>query len=143
MTWKFIKDICDKCDLTNSDLPMDVIIKTRKDSTERKYQKWKSKVGEVNLYEKVFGNSDLDVVLRLNDFPYNFESSIVHYVVWLNPSQTKYPFGPRMDQTLLDRVVSDVRLKQANIKGILHYRNAPDNRTIHSINHYHLLVKIK
>ena len=139
MTWEFIKEICDRCDRDNSDLPICSIDQTRSDIIENKYKEWKLSVGENYLYDKIFGNNNYDAVLRLNDFPYNFETDIIHYVVWLRPSRNKYKFTPRMDKSLLDKISEQLNNNDINNLDMIHFRNTPNNRTINSIDHYHLL----
>jgi hypothetical protein len=141
ITWDVIQNICDKCETENSDLPIDLNINVRSDDILRKYRDWKLKSSEIDLIKGIFGNNDLDNVILLNDFPYNFEKGIYHYVVWLRPGQTSYNFTSRMDSKLLGIVKDYFSNNSSDNRVIGHFRNNPIIRTINTIDHYHVIVK--
>lgn len=141
MTWKFIKQICDRCDEENVDIHKESI-SHRSDIISKKYSDWKQNAGENGLFDMLFNSDGNNIVIRKNDFPYNFEEGIIHYVVWIHPSQTVYNFTPRMDNILLSYVVKQLNNIHSDIKGIVHFRNSSDNRTINGIAHYHVIIKV-
>ncbi len=140
-TWKFIKQLCDKCEEENIDLPIDSKVNIRKKSVSKKYSEWKQNNNERELYHRLFNDNALDIVLKQNDFPYNFEEGVAHYVVWLKPDQTRYNFYPRIDINLLDYVANELNKIYDNFE-LIHFRNKPNGRTIRTIDHYHILIKI-
>ena len=83
-----------------------------------------------------------NIVIRLNDFPYNFECGLIHYVVWIRPHQINYKVGPRMDQELLGIVYKEIKTLEPNMIEMVHFRNHENLRTIETIDHYHVIVKI-
>ena len=161
ITWDTIKKICNDCELNNSDLlSIEGFTKYRSTEVDKLYNQWKEQVGESYLLSQLFNNitvtdrnhdptisnNNNNYILRINDFPYNFEAGIEHYVLWLNPSRNhnptfgmsvnKYIYTPRMDPTLLDEIKQlfpDCEL--------VHFRNSSAIRTVNSIDHYHIIVK--
>lgn len=141
--WEYIKDICNICDETQGDLEGDLLNNNRRPEVNIAYEKWKQEGKKKTLVATIFGQTKSPVVVRLNDFPYNFEDNIVHYVVWLRPHQTVYDFEPRMTQELSDWVNQEIKMKEENnIIEVIHFRNSPELRTIDTINHYHALARI-
>ena len=144
ITWVMIKRLCAECEIRQTDFPLDIFNNTRTKEIQESYDRWKVDVGEGGLFNLVFGNNDMDVIIRLNDFPYTLESTIIHYVIWLRPGQNKYNFNPRMDKTLLDYIYSTLEgIHDINDDNMVYFRNASRYRTINSINHYHLMINIK
>ena len=52
----------------------------------------------------IFGSNKDDLILILNDFPYNLEKSIIHYIAWLRPGQTTYRFEYKLEDDLLTKI---------------------------------------
>ena len=144
ISWSYISEICQQCSINNTDLPIEFNINVRTEQMEQKYKKWKQTVGETNLFNMVFLNaSDQKFILRPNDFPYDFEENIIHYILWFHPKQNKYKYRPRLTKDLEELVYQKLRIVHPNVVSIIHYRNPPSNRSIQSIKHYHILLKIK
>ena len=139
INWDFVKSIFEQH--KNQNFPMEVIHKSRKDSVERAYNEWKLKNTETTLYDKIFSNIKEDFVIRLNDFPYNLEENVLHYIVWLNPNQTKYNYNSVIDKNLLNKIKT-VLYNKHEIVDMIYFRNKSIHRTIKTINHYHVLVKV-
>ncbi len=141
VTWDILQKLVNVCEEENIDFPMGILKETRTDEIQAAYDQWKQTVGENGLFYKIFGTSEYDIVIRLNDFPYNLELDLIHYVVWLRPNQTGHPFGSRMDSILLEPVTK-ILCELHDIVDIIHFRNAPKYRTINTIDHYHVMVRL-
>ena len=140
--WTYIKRLCNECDLYNTDLsPDDVFERTRSVEVIEKYREWKLNTKDSWLYNNLFDDNTEIVQIRENDFPYLFESSVVHYVVWLRPGQEQYQYGPRMDTELLEWVREKIYSDYGNVD-FVHFRNEINLRTVPTIDHYHVVVNL-
>ena len=132
-----MKSLCDICDRDFCDFPsVEDVPRERLPEVREKYIEWKQNIGETGLFKILFADYR-DIVVRKNDFPYYFEEGIEHYVVWLHPEQTKYKYTPRMDRVMIDEVKTTIGCDYE----IIHFRNTPVDRTIGSIEHYHILIR--
>ena len=139
ISWKYIDDVCKKCELNQSDFPMD-LVNNRSREVHDNYIKWKREVGENGLFNMLFKNNDV-VVIRKNDFPYNFEEGILHYVIWLRPNQDECSFDSRMEPNLINYAVKQLKKIHGTIE-MVHFRNNSKYRTVYTINHYHVIIRL-
>ncbi len=156
ISWEHIKNICDQCHENTSDLDADLLHTNRTPQVVSNYKKWKEEGSSNILYDCIFNptphqptnqptnqsNQPNPTVLRLNDFPYNFESGILHYVLWLRPNQKEYRLGSRIGPKLGLWVDNKLKLNHPNYITFVHFRNSPKLRTIDFINHYHVIVRL-
>ena len=148
ISWKRIKYICDKCNQENIDIFDDGDdIRRRTPEIAQKYEEWKNiQHNEDVLSNFLFDNTDDNIILIENDFPYDFESTdsyeIKHYVAWLRPHQDLYEFTSRMSDDLLNIIKEKLNKDLNNTIDIIYFRNNFDGRSVRSIPHYHVIVKI-
>lgn len=135
-SWDFIKLICNHCENHNVDLSGKIFENYyRTPEVKAKYEQWKQE--NRKLLDTLFSDNQ-SITIRLNDFPYHFETGIAHYVVWLNPlffNPTKIP--PRMNKIVKDYVNNYFKNNEW-----VHFRNEPNYRTISYIPHYHVINHI-
>jgi hypothetical protein len=85
------------------------------------------------LFQKYF-NDDAPYKFDINFFPYNIEDDISHYILWLNPTC----FKSVEDENNTAKKLIDDKFKD---KTYFYGANAPSNKSVHSITHYHIFVK--
>ena len=68
-------------------------------------------------------------IIKLNDFPYNVEDNIIHYVLWLNDI---YP----------NNIIQDIINQEfKGYQSVIWWVNAENIRSIKNIYHAHVFVK--
>ena len=73
--------------------------------------------------------------LQLNKFPYDLEKNIVHCVLWLNPIiQKSFIHNKKFIYTILKKYIPN--------KPFLFHMNLPKNRSINTIPHYQVFIKM-
>ena len=73
--------------------------------------------------------------LQLNKFPYDLEKNIIHCVLWLNPIiQDKFINNKKFIYTILKKYIPN--------KPFLFHMNLPENRSINTIPHYQVFIKM-
>lgn len=73
--------------------------------------------------------------LQPNKFPYYLEKNIQHYVLWLNPAlKSKFIHNQKFIKSILKEYISD--------KEFIYYMNSYENKSIKSIPHYQVFIKI-
>ena len=77
---------------------------------------------EIDLYNRIFGNTDRSWVIMKNEYPYNFIDNTLHYVVWFKNG------------------IKDEILYHLEKLGCIYYENIDSKKTIKSIRHIHLFV---
>jgi hypothetical protein len=79
------------------------------------------------LHSTLFSDQNYrDYNLRLNDFPYNMEETISHYILWINPTSKSLPVKS---------------IIQSKFKNFIYFMNVPKNRSVMEIPHYHIFTK--
>ena len=86
---------------------------------------------EKNLFERLFGNNNEDIIMNVNAYPINFGPGLKQYVIWIRNADQ----NPGIDY--VEKYVSGLC---SNMDYIV-YINKPEFRTIDSILHYHLVIK--
>ena len=108
---------------------------TRKYEIQKAYDNEKKNIGN---YDKYLLNTYLNnqlYNLQLNKFPYDLEKNIIHYVLWLNPIiQESFIHNRKFIYTILKKYIPD--------KPFLFHMNLPENRSIKSIPHYQVFIKM-
>ena len=140
-SWDFIKEICNYCETYNIDLPEESFnYYYRSPEVDSEYKRWKQE--KHNLLNTLFSDNQ-GVSVRPNDFPYHFESGLIHYIVWLNPNYfDPDKISPRMTKIVKDYVTNVFNISSNNYEWV-YFRNSPNNRTISYIPHYHVVVKLQ
>ena len=73
--------------------------------------------------------------LQLNKFPYDLEKNIIHCVLWLNPIiQESFIHNRKFIYTILKKYIPD--------KPFLFHMNLSQNRSVKSIPHYQVFIKM-
>ena len=86
------------------------------------------------LQMTLFGNQDsCDYNYRLNDFPYNTEETITHYILWINPKSYQ-----KTSREVKSIIRGKVKVKNMNV---IYFMNVPKNRSVMDIPHYHIFTK--
>ena len=104
----------------------------RTESVELDYSVYRNSLpNDYNYHEYIFNeNNTTNYVIKLNDFPYNVEDKIVHYVLWL----------PHINYThnAIQEIINE------EFKGytkVVWFVNSPELRSIKTIYHVHVFVK--
>lgn len=108
----------------------------RNKETQTKYSDYLNSFKNIDNYlvNLLFKNNE-EFVLRLNDFPYDCENNIEHFVLWINPNlniQTK-------------DIINYINVYINNIgkqnKDIIYFENLTKDKSIKSIRHFHLFKR--
>jgi len=78
-----------------------------------------------NLYK------DRSWIITKNKFPYDIDDQVVHLLIWLNPNKTP---SEQEIRKYLHQLVGD---------DYIMFKNTLDKKSIPSVDHFHLFVKIK
>lgn len=104
-----------------------------------KYEKFRKNISDINDYlnSKLFSNEKL-LVFKKNDFPYKFNDKILHYLIWINPIIKK--INKKKLTSFLSKKL--LELDESVLDYIL-FKNNIVNKSVESIEHYHVLLKVK
>lgn len=100
-----------------------------------KHRKWMktSKLDIKSYITKKFNLEENGIVFVENEFPYNCEDSIKHFVIWISDTFT-------YNLKFLDQFIQKkIKTKYTDSKYIF-YKNIPQNNSIGCVNHYHVFV---
>ena len=103
----------------------------RTDATVRRYRRHLAKTSSDGdpgwiLHHQLFGDNWAPAVLTRNDFPYDVEPDVEHYVVWFrSPKHPPINWGGLLPPG----------------SKYVHFENCTKNRSIKAISHHHLFVK--
>ncbi len=129
ITWEELIGIRTQCFRMKTGIPG---ILQRSPEIQLRYIAYKASFDAQKFAEGLFANSSNK--LRLNDFPYNLEPGIEHWVLWVkDPRQWQVELTPGLVEFLDQHFGVD----QEWI-GLV---NNPENRTVTSIPHYHIFVR--
>jgi len=111
----------------------------RNNKINKKYQKHIKKIKDrninVNEYisNKYFTNKeyDSDWVFVPNNFPYNLENGINHYLIWINPYKLK------LSEIDIDRVI----IENLGNKEYYYFENLNCNKSVNKVQHVHVFFK--
>ena len=111
---------------------------SRSEETTLKYEKFRQDIPNIYdyLYSHLFSKGEI-LVFKKNDFPYKFDSNILHYIIWINPSIKK--INKKKIINFLTKKLSE--LDQSILDYIL-FKNNIVNKSVESIEHYHVLIKV-
>tara|TARA_B100001758_G_C18096424_1_gene446109 strand:+ start:242 stop:631 length:390 start_codon:yes stop_codon:yes gene_type:complete len=100
---------------------------------EEKYNLYKSnsKFLKTRIKDKLFSQYQPYNIIK-NLYPYNWKNAI-HYIMWINPKYDNFYDNKRIVDIL------NIKFKGKNIKI---WENEYINRSIPSIKHFHLILKI-
>ena len=84
-----------------------------------------------------------------NTYPYNFESGILHYLLWINPkyynnnTSRNVAFKQKMNNRsyVQDIVVSFLNKNFLDREYVI-FQNAIENKSIPAIEHFHILIRV-
>lgn len=107
----------------------------RSEKTLLEYTKFKGKNYDINnyIYSKYLENTNYS--LQENDFPYETESNMKHYVLWINKS-----FEKNISQNLLKCIIKQ-KMIELNFDDFLFFENHTSIKTIPGILHYQVFFK--
>ncbi len=115
-----IKELIDKNHICKIQMP-------RKKEILNNYKKFRETL-DYEAFEKIIFNSNKSYSIRKNDFPYDIEPNISHYILWIKDESL----------SIEDIIFSSFKIDKK--ENILWYRNLPENRSIKSIIHYHIFI---
>lgn len=112
---------------------------SRSEETTLKYEKFRKNISNINdhLISKLFSNGDL-LVFKKNDFPYKFDTNIIHYLIWINPNFKK--INKKKIINFLSKKL--LELDESVLDYIL-FKNNIVNKSVECIEHYHVLIRVK
>ena len=134
---------------------------TRTEACQKKYDKYLSDTchfDEEMLKQKIMKNLVIDnkrsfgiknkFVFRENNYPYNFGNN-KHYLLWVHPDCEKDIKDRLTKKTFLNEVIDDIlltyhnQLNELQRKERLLFRNAMVNKSVPSIEHFHVIFKME
>lgn len=129
--WSFIKS------KINGDDNMFKFSRTK--DVEERYSRFRSNVTNVfqHLMESLFQN-DEEIVFKENDFPYKFDCKILHYIIWINPNNKKKITKNGINKYLCKKLLE----LDTSFTDYILFKNNPINKSVETIDHYHVLIKI-
>ena len=115
----------------------------RTQEVQKKYIEFKSTIPNVynHLVETLFRKNEM-MVFKENDFPYKFncdKDSIKHYLLWINP-KNKRKIKIKNIQSFVSKKILEFDF---NIIDYIIFRNNIVNKSVETIDHYHLLFRVK
>jgi hypothetical protein len=111
---------------------------TRDKSVLEKYLTHKESI--VNLYDylmKLLFKNGEKIVIKENDYPYKLPNKIKHFLIWIHPNKN---YTHSTVENFLKNFIEEN--KDLNIKDYILFRNNIVNKSIETIEHYHILFKI-
>ena len=129
LSWRFLRQF-------NENNPPTISL-GRKKEVEDKYSKFRENVKKkygstANYLEQTLFSKNEPFILKLNDFPYNTQSNIYHYLLWINPKYNSH-FNNKNIKEKLDIFFG---------KNYIFFKNNTNNMSIKSIIHYHIFIRI-
>ena len=98
----------------------------RKDNIQKSYELYKSnnslKNFKMNIKKNIKKNG---YIITENDFPYNLNNNVKHYIIWTNNDIFK---------------IKKILNKRFN--NYIFFRNLIENKSIKDIEHYHIFIEI-
>lgn len=110
----------------------------RSEEVTKKYDSFRENVSDIfeHLNHTLFNNGKI-LVFRKNDFPYKFDGNISHYLIWINPIQKKIP-----NKSYLIKFLSTELMKlDLDIVDYILFKNNIINKSVDTIEHYHVLIR--
>ena len=128
--WKNLKNVINPVDNMYSF--------TRDENVLKKYFAHKANIPNINNYlMKILFRNDDKIVMKENDYPYKLPNNIKHYLIWIYPNE-KYKYIEV--ENFLKKFIENN--KDLNIDDYILFRNNVVNKSIETIEHYHVLFKI-
>lgn len=115
----------------------------RTKEVQDRYMRFKSSIPNVynHLIKTLFKNND-EIVFKENDFPYKFnceKNSIKHYLLWINPKNKR-----KLKNNNIKRFISKKMLElDLDILDYILFKNNTINKSVETIDHYHILFRVK
>ena len=115
----------------------------RTKEVQDRYIKFKSNISNIYSYliKTLFINNQ-EIVFKDNDFPYKFDcekDSIKHYLLWINP-KNKRKINARRINRIISKKILDLEF---DIVDYIVFKNNTVNKSVETIDHYHVLFRIK
>ena len=115
----------------------------RNDSVEKDYGRHGSEIkksGGVEQYLKgKYLSGDIDFTMTLNNFPYDFQSGIVHYVIWFRLEKFSDFNNPGAVKEIIRKYQED---NNVEFKDIVFFQNIERLRSVPGIPHIHVFARI-
>ena len=129
--WKNLKNVINPIDNMYSF--------TRDENVLKKYFAHKANIPNINDYlmKLLFSNNDR-IVIKENDYPYKLPINIKHYLIWIYPNKN---YTHIEVENFLKKFIENN--KDLNIDDYILFRNNIVNKSIETIEHYHVLLKLK
>ena len=130
---------------------------------QEKYDRYLSEVKkeEMSIFDRMMNTEiiidgvnsfgvDNEFVFRKNRFPYNFGTH-EHWVLWLHPNCSEKTKSIIFDQGKSATLITDIVISflgreeifdKENKKPFIMFRNAPFNKSIPCIEHFHVILKL-
>ena len=115
-----IKELIDENHICKIQMP-------RKKEILNNYKKFRETL-DYEAFEKSIFEDNKSYSIRKNDFPYDIEPNINHYILWIKDESL----------SIEDIIYSSFKIDKK--EDILWYRNSPENRSIKTIVHYHIFL---
>jgi len=115
-----IKELIDENHICKIQMP-------RKKEILNNYKKFRETL-DYEEFEKSIFEDNKSYSIRKNDFPYDIEPNINHYILWIKDESL----------SIEDIIYSSFKIDKK--EDILWYRNSPENRSIKTIVHYHIFL---
>jgi len=96
----------------------------------RKFNNFDLKIDNLKIDNLKIDNLKIDnYLIKLNDFPYNVEDNVTHYILWLDNFEYTH-----------DEIQQIINFEFKEYPNIVWFINSKMFRSIHSIYHVHIFV---
>lgn len=120
---------------------------------EEKYKEYKLDLKNKGLsnYQNImllyFSGKGNKFSLQLNNFPYNLDKGIKHYVLWINPNcENEFKLHSKWNLSLIEDIICKELYRGNKMKfklGCIYFQNLEKFRSIQSINHFQVFILSK
>jgi hypothetical protein len=136
ITWSFIRQF-------NFSNPPKIVL-GRSEDIDTKYKEdihiIKANGGALKHLTKKYLSNENDYNMTLNNYPYYMEDGVVHYVIWFKGDKFyKYNNPPAIENIIKDYITHNNIYSRCDY---VYYQNIEELRSIPSIPHLHVFMKI-
>lgn len=98
-------------------------------------------IGDLIKFDLITSHHNAQYIVTVNKYPYAFDDSILHLVIWINPVFSKKSHIETELRLFVSAKLGDHSMpKNQTDKKFIIYENPNNKRSIPEVTHYHLLV---
>lgn len=89
---------------------------------------------KATFINNLFTSEEINFIFKPNNFPYDIDTNITHYVLWIRP-------GLNIDNLILINVIkNNIEIVFKKLYRFSFIKNCPANKSIPEIEHYHIFI---